>query len=175
LFGNQCCPTFLKRNFVSYCLMTERKFFGLTTRSIKTMAFELAIKNGLAHLFSAQQGRAGWKWMCNFMCCHPRLRLCKPQVTSAARVKGFVKENFAKFLDIFVPLLWLINVSPHSLFNYDKRNLTIVQHKVCTVISLEGKQRVHLSSAERDSITTIATCMNATITHVPHLLVFPRS
>jgi len=84
-----------------------------------------------------------------------------------------MKAN-AKFLDT-VPLLWLINVSPHSLFNYDKRDLTVVQHKVCTVISLEGKQRVHLSSAERDSLTTTATCMNATITYIPHLLVFPRS
>jgi len=33
---------------VSYCLMTERKFFGLTTRSIKRMAFELVIENGLS-------------------------------------------------------------------------------------------------------------------------------
>jgi hypothetical protein len=101
--------------------------------------------------------------------------LCKPQVTSAARVKGFMKANVAKFLDIFVPLLWLINVSPHSLFNYDKRDLTVVQHKVCTLISLERKQRVHLSSAGRDSLTKSVTCMNATITYVPHLLVFPRS
>jgi hypothetical protein len=164
----------LEEELVSYCLMMEGKFFGLTTRSIKTMAFELAIKNGLAHLFSVQ-GRAGWKWMCNFMCCHPHLRLCVPQVTSAARVKRFMQANVANFLDIFVPLLWLINASPHSLFNYDKRDLTVIQHKVCTVISLKGKQRVHLSSVERDSFMTIATCINATIIYVPHLLVFPRS
>jgi len=97
-----------------------------------------------------------------------------PRVTSAARVKGPTKANFAKFFDIFVPLLWLINVSPHSLFNYDKMDLTVIQHKVCKVISLKGKQRVSLSSADRDSLATIVTCMNATVTYVPHLLVFPR-
>jgi hypothetical protein len=86
-----------------------------------------------------------------------------------------MKANAATFFDISVPLLWLINVSPHSLFSYDKMDLTVVQHKVCKVISLKGKQRVSLSSAERDSLPTIVTCMNATVTYVPHLLVFPRS
>jgi hypothetical protein len=32
---------------VSYCLMKERKFFGLTTKSIKRIAFVFAIKMGL--------------------------------------------------------------------------------------------------------------------------------
>jgi hypothetical protein len=117
-------PYSLEEELVSYCLMTERKFFWLTIRSIKTMAFELAIKNGLARLFSVQQGRAGKKWLCNFMCCHPRLRLRKPQGTSAARVKGFTKANVAKFFNIFVPLLWLNNASPHSLFKYGKTDLS---------------------------------------------------
>jgi abortive infection bacteriophage resistance protein len=47
--------------------MMERKLFGLTTRSIKRMAFELAIKNVLAHPFSVQQGTSGWKWLRNFV------------------------------------------------------------------------------------------------------------
>jgi len=105
------------------------------------------------------------------MCCHPRLSLRKPQVTSAARVKGFTKANVAKFFDIFVPLLWLINASPHSLFKYGKMDLTVIQHKVSKVISLTGI----FVSAERDSLATTVTCMNATITYVPYLLVFPRS
>jgi len=117
-------PYSLDEELVSYCLMMEREFFRLTRRSIKTMAFEVPIKNGLARLFSVQQVRAGDKWLCNFMCCHPQLRLREPQVTSAARVKGLTKANFAKFFDIFVPLLWLINVSPNSLFNYDKMDLS---------------------------------------------------
>jgi hypothetical protein len=60
-------PYSLEEEFVSYCLMIERKFFQLTTRSIKTMDFELAIYNGLARLFSVQQRRAGEKW-CVTLC-----------------------------------------------------------------------------------------------------------
>jgi len=67
--------------------MMERKLFGQTTRSNKRMAFELVMKNGLAHPFSIQQGTADWKWLRNFMCCHPRLRLGQPQVTTSARLK----------------------------------------------------------------------------------------
>jgi hypothetical protein len=55
-------PYNLEEKLVSYCLMMERKLFGLT-RSIKRMASELTIKNGLAHSFSLQKGRAGCKFL----------------------------------------------------------------------------------------------------------------
>ena len=35
--------------------------FGIITRNIKRLAFELAIKNGLARPLSKKQGRADWK------------------------------------------------------------------------------------------------------------------
>jgi len=50
--------------------MMERKFFGLTTESIKRRAFELAVKNGVVRPFSVQKGISGWKWLCKFMCRH---------------------------------------------------------------------------------------------------------
>jgi len=37
-------PYSLEEELVSYCHMMERKFFGLTTRSIKRMTLDLAIK-----------------------------------------------------------------------------------------------------------------------------------
>jgi len=49
----------LAEELVTYCLMMERKFLGVTTRrNVKIMAFELAVKNGLARSLSVQ-GRAG--------------------------------------------------------------------------------------------------------------------
>ena len=174
LFRKPELPYSLEEELFSYCLM-GREFFGLTTKSIKRMAFYLATKNGLAGPFSVQQGRAGWKWLCNFMCRHPRPRLRKPQVTSAARVKEFTKAKVAKFFKIFEPRLQVINLSPHNLFNYDETCLTFEQHKVCKVISLKGKQWVSFSSAERGSLVTIVACLNATVTYVPQLLVFFRS
>jgi len=89
-------PYNLDEELVSNCLMMARRCCGRTTRSIKRMAFELAIKNGLARPLLVQQGIASWKWLRNFICLHPRQRMCSPQVTSAPRVKEFTKINFAK-------------------------------------------------------------------------------
>jgi hypothetical protein len=72
----------------------------------------------------------------------PRLRWCSPQVTSVARIKGFVKINFANFFYIYEPLLRLINFASHRLFNYEETRIIVVQHKVCLVVS-----DVSLSSA----------------------------
>jgi hypothetical protein len=142
---------------ISYCLMLERKCCGLTTRSIKRTTFELAIKNGLAFPLLVQQGIAGWKWLRNFMCLHPRQRLRKPQVTSAARVKEFTKINFAEFFYIFELMLRLINFSAHDLLNYEETGLSVVQYKVCKIISLKGKRKIFLSSAKRGSFVTTIT------------------
>ena len=78
----------------------------------------------------------------------------------------------AKFVDIFEPVLG--NFSSHRLFTYEDTGLIVVQHKVYKVVSLKGKRRISLSSAERGSLVTIVTCMNITVTYFP-LLVFPRS
>jgi len=48
-------PYNLAEELVTHCLMMERKYFGPTTRSIKGMAFELAIENGLARSLLVQQ------------------------------------------------------------------------------------------------------------------------
>jgi hypothetical protein len=41
-------PCNLEEGLVSYCLIMERELFRVTTRSIKLMAFELAIKMDLS-------------------------------------------------------------------------------------------------------------------------------
>ena len=136
------------------------------------MVFDLAINNGLARPLLLQQGRTAWKWLRKFMCRYPGLTLLKPQVTSAARVKGLTKIKVAKFFEIYEPMLRLINISSHCLLNYEEIDLNVVQHKVCKVISLKGKRKISLSSAERGSLVTNVTCMNATVTYIPPLLVF---
>ena len=68
----------------------------------------------------------------------------------------------------------LINFSPHSLFKYDETGLTVFQHEVCKVIPFKGKRLVSMSLVERGSLVTIVTCMNANVTYVSPLLMFPR-
>ena len=72
------------------------------------------LKNGLVPPLSILQGRAGWKLLRKFMYRHPRVRSRKPQVSSAARVKEFTKQNVAKFFEICEPVLRMDSFSPHS-------------------------------------------------------------
>jgi hypothetical protein len=47
-------PEDLENALVSYRLIMEKQFFGLTTKDVKRMEFQLAIKNGIPHLFSGK-------------------------------------------------------------------------------------------------------------------------
>ena len=71
-------------------------------------------------------------------------------------------------------MLRLIYFSPHRFLNYDEMGVTVVQHKECELSPLRVSDG-SLSSAVRGSLVTIVTCLNPTVTHVPPLLVFPRS
>ena len=70
----------LEEQIVSYCLMKEREFFGLTTRSIKRMAYELATKMALPVHFQynrEEQAGSGCVTLCVAIldsgCARPRL------------------------------------------------------------------------------------------------------
>jgi hypothetical protein len=118
----------------------ELRCFGLTTRSIKGMVFDLAIKMVLpVHCYCNKEKQAGSG--CENLCA----AILKPHVTSTARVKGLTKINVGKFFAICEPMLRLINISSHCLLNYEETGLNVVQHKACKVISLKGKRRISLS------------------------------
>ena len=65
---------------------------------------------------------------------------------------------------LLMMIMMMFNLYPHCLFDYDVTDLTVVQNKIYKIISLKAKRRVSLSSAERGSLVTTITCMNATVT-----------
>jgi hypothetical protein len=153
----------------------EKQFVGLTTKNVKRMAFQLAIKNEVSHPFSGKDKKAAWKWFHSFMRRHLQLRLRKPQPTSAATAKGFTLENDLKFFDICEPSLEKMQFSARRRYNSDETGLSVVQHKVRSMVSLKGKRQIAtLPSTERGSLVTAVTCMSAADHFVPPFLVYPR-
>lgn len=165
----------METELVTYCLEMDKRFYGLTSSDLRRIAFQLALRNNLAHPFSREKGTAGKKWLRRFLHRHPNLTFRKPQGISSARVKGFTQENVDKFFDILEPALQKINNNPARIYNVDETGITNVQSKHSKVISLKGKRQVGaITAAERGSLVTMVTCMNAVGGFVPPMLVFPR-
>ena len=57
-------------------------FFGLTTDSLRELAFQLAEANGLNVPFNKSSNKAGKDWLFNFLKRHPELSLLQPDPTS---------------------------------------------------------------------------------------------
>lgn len=89
----------LEQELVDYVLRMEAKFYGLTMKDLRRLAFQLAVKNKLTHPFS-EDGLAGRAWIDLFLKRHPNLSIRKPTGTSFARAAGFCKERVSQFFDL---------------------------------------------------------------------------
>lgn len=69
----------------------DTRLFGLTTTNLKSLAYQLAIKNNKPHPFNANDEKAGKDWLLRFMKRHPQLSIRKPECTSATRAASFNK------------------------------------------------------------------------------------
>ncbi|CAH2011768.1 unnamed protein product [Acanthoscelides obtectus] len=110
----------LEEALVEYALEMERRYFGLRASDVRRLAFQLVIRNGLKHPFSCRSAAAGKKWLKSFMSRHPKLSFRKPQGISAARVKGFTKENVQAFFNILGSVLPKVGFNPAAIYNVDE-------------------------------------------------------
>ena len=60
-------PPALEDELVEYIRKMEQMFFGLTTRDVRRLAYQLAEKNGLNNTFNKEKKIAGKDWYYCFM------------------------------------------------------------------------------------------------------------
>ena len=77
----------------TYVKQMESRLFGLTTKNLQKLAYDLAEKNNINHSFDTSKKMAGGIWLENFLKRNPDLSLRKPEPTSAARAAGFNQVN----------------------------------------------------------------------------------
>ena len=149
--------------------------FGLTTNDVRSLAYQLAVRNGLPNSFNKKKEKAGKDWLQSFMKRNPELTLRQPEATSAARAMSFNPVNVNKFFDLYESIMDKFHFPPHRIFNCDETGVTTVQGKPSKVLAKTGRRQVGgLVSAERGQLVTVELCMNVTGTFIPPLFIFPR-
>lgn len=65
--------------------------YGLTKQDIVLLAYQLAVKNNIAHPFSVDKEKFSVDWSNGVRKCHPDAALRSPELTSSACARAFNK------------------------------------------------------------------------------------
>lgn len=164
-----------EEELVEYIKLMESRLFGLTTKDLRRLAFQLAEKNNIKHTFNQGDQMAGLDWLKGFLKRHPDLSLRNPEPTSAARAIGFNKTAVSCFYQNLIYCLDKYKMPPHRIYNVDETGITTVPKSHSKIIAQKGRRQVGtLVSAERGQTVTATLCFSATGHYVPPLLILPR-
>lgn len=164
----------LEKELVTYIKNMECMLYGLTTTDIRSLAFQLAVRNNLKHFFNTTKEKAGWVWLNSFLK-RNNLSLRVPEATSSARARSFNRHNVNSFFNILETIQQKHNFPAARTWNVDETGITTVQDRPSKVIALRGRKQVGtLTSAERGTLCTAVICMNAEGSFIPPMIIFPR-
>lgn len=158
---------------VNYLKTMEARLFGLTMKDLRSLAYQLAVRNGISHRF--KNGIAGQDWVNGFLKRHPTLSVRKPEATSGARAMGFNKVAVDSFFSLLTSLLDKHKLTASQIFNCDETGVSVNPKNQSKIIACKGKRQVgSLTSAERGETVTGLICMSASGAYMPPMLIFPR-
>ncbi|XP_057671308.1 uncharacterized protein LOC130903064 [Diorhabda carinulata] len=165
----------IEEEIAGYIIDMETRFFGLTSKDLRRMVFEVAEKNKIEHRFNRETKMAGWKWVRGFLKRNPRISLRSPESTSLARAQAFNKPSIQAYFNALSNTLEQYNFPPENIFNMDESGLTTVQKKCQKIYASKGRKQVGaLSSAERGQHVAVVCAMNVMGTYIPPALIYPR-
>ncbi|XP_045462177.1 uncharacterized protein LOC123672207 [Harmonia axyridis] len=168
-------PPDVEQQLVDHLKKLEACFFGLTITDVRRLAFQIAVRNGIPHVFNEEKQIAGKKWYYSFMNRHKDISLREPQATSLARAQGFSRENVKEFLEILKKAIDENKMDATTIYNIDETGVSTVQNKCQKVIAEKGKRAVgSISSGERGVNTTVVCCASAAGMYIPPLIIFKR-
>uniref|UniRef100_A0A1B6L3T1 HTH CENPB-type domain-containing protein n=1 Tax=Graphocephala atropunctata TaxID=36148 RepID=A0A1B6L3T1_9HEMI len=160
---------------VKYLKSMESRLFGLTMKDLRSLAFQLAERNGLNHRFDKSSGLAGQDWVKGFLSRHPTLSIRTPESTSGARAMGFNKIAVSQFFSLLTETIDKHKLTSERIYNVDETGVSVNPKCQSKVIALKGKRQVGaLTSAERGETVTATVCMSASGSYMPPMLIFPR-
>lgn len=151
----------------------EAMFYGLNTKSLRKLAFQIADINNIVNRFNKEKQEAGKEWLAGFLKRHPEISVRSPQSTSLARASGFNRNRVGSFFDLMERLVAEHGFTADRIYNTDEKGLTAVQ-KPGKVLAKKGKSQVgRITSAEKGANVTFVCCMSASGHFNPPMTVFP--
>lgn len=171
-------PVFSKseeNELCSYLLEMEERLYGLTIKDLKSLVYQLAIKNNKPNPFNTEKEEAGREWINGFLKRHPELSIRKPENTSAARASGFNKVAVEKFFNFLGNVYDEHQLTPDRIYNCDETGVSVVPKTKSKIIAKRGRKQVGaIVSAERGQTVTVEICFSAAGNYMPAMLIFPR-
>ena len=90
-----------EEQLTGYIKEMEQALFGLNTKDVRRLAFELATREGITHRFNCEKQMAGLDWLHGYLRRHPDLAIRKPQATSMSRATAFNRPQVEQFFEIY--------------------------------------------------------------------------
>ncbi|XP_072400260.1 uncharacterized protein [Diabrotica undecimpunctata] len=137
-----------EHEILDHILEMEKRFFGITYKELRCLAFDFAQANNIANNFNKDTRMASKKWVYGFLSRHRNISLRKPEATSYARATGFNKNAVQSFFNNLESIYNKHHLTPDRIWNIDETGVTTVQ-KLSKVLDQRGKKQVWgLTSAE---------------------------
>lgn len=169
-------PVFSKQqeeDIVEHCKALDRRFFGLTLKSLRYLLYQFAEKNKITHRFSSGSKMAGRDFTRSFMK-RNRLSLRSPRKTSVARTMGFNRNQLTHFNNL-EQVMVKYRFPPDRLYNMDESGVQTVPNKLPKHVAPTGKREVAKSvAAEQGQTVTVVCAMSAAGHHIPPFFIFKR-
>ena len=103
-------------------------FHGLTTKNVRTLAYEMAFLNRIEMPATwTEKQIAGREWLFGFLRRHETLAIRQPEATSLARETAFNRATVGAFFDILHDCLEKIGASGDRIVNLDETGVTTVK------------------------------------------------
>lgn len=154
--------------------MFESRYYGITKKQLRKLAFDFAERNNIPNRFDAQTGLAGRKFIDGF-CRRNNISFRQPEKISKARASSFNRNQVDTFFKNLKELYERHHYQAHCIFNMDESGISTVPNKLPKVASPRGKKTVEkIVSAERGETVTIVCACSPVNFSVPPAIIMPR-
>ena len=86
-----------EQELVKHIIKLAKLFYGVTPLSLRKIAYDFAVRNGIKNVFNQEKQLAGKDWLYLFLKRNPQISLRQPEGTSLNRISSFNAEEVQLF------------------------------------------------------------------------------